>query len=96
MGFTEIIVIVIIAILFLGPEKLPSAMVDIAKFFRNMKKTISEVKENLEEEVNMSEIKAEALAYKQELLDAQEDITKTTKLADINETSHKKEEPKNV
>ena len=32
MGFTEILIIMVIAILFLGPDKLPGAMVDIAKF----------------------------------------------------------------
>ena len=36
-GFTEILIIVVIAILFLGPDKLPSAMVDVAKFFRSVK-----------------------------------------------------------
>lgn len=83
MGFTEIIIIVIIAILFLGPDKLPSAMVDIAKFFRNMKKTVSSVKETIEEEMNVSEIKEEALAYKKELLDAKTDIDRVSNLSNI-------------
>ena len=47
MGFTEIMIIAVIAILFLGPEKLPSAMVDIAKFFRSAKRTINSVKDSL-------------------------------------------------
>jgi sec-independent protein translocase protein TatB len=67
MGFTEILIIAVIAILFLGPDKLPSTMVEIAKFFRNMKNTIGSVKDSLEEEMNVSEIKQEALAYKKEL-----------------------------
>ncbi|MCD4667480.1 MAG: Sec-independent protein translocase protein TatB [Sulfurimonas sp.] len=81
MGFTEILIIAVIAILFLGPDKLPSAMVDIAKFFRQAKKTIGTVKESLEQEMNVSEIKQEALAYKKELLDAKE------KLAEVTDTS---------
>lgn len=76
MGFTEIVIILVIAILFLGPDKLPSAMVDIAKFFRQMKKTVGSMKESLEEEMNVSEIKNEALAYKQQLLDAQHAVEK--------------------
>jgi len=59
MGFTEILIILVVAILFLGPDKLPTAMVDIAKFFRNMKKTIGTLKDSLEEEMNVSEIKQE-------------------------------------
>ncbi len=34
MGIGEILLIAIVAVLFLGPDKLPSTMVDIAKFFR--------------------------------------------------------------
>lgn len=70
MGFTEILIIIIIAILFLGPDKLPSTMVEIAKFFKNAKNTIGSVKESLEEEMNVKNIKEEALAYKKELLEA--------------------------
>ncbi|OQX73864.1 MAG: Sec-independent protein translocase TatB, partial [Campylobacteraceae bacterium 4484_4] len=40
MSFGEILIIAIIAILFLGPDKLPEAMVKIAKFFKSFKKSI--------------------------------------------------------
>lgn len=78
MGFTEIMLIAVIAVLFLGPDKLPSAMVDIAKFFRSVKNTIGTVKDSLEEELNVSDIKKEALAYKKELLNASESLSKAT------------------
>ena len=83
MGFTEILFIAVIAILFLGPDKLPSAMVEIAKFFRTAKKTIGSVKDSLEEEMNVKEIKEEALAYKKELLSAGDDIKESTGLNQI-------------
>ena len=70
MGFTEIMIIAVIAILFLGPDKLPSAMVEIAKFFRSAKSTLGTMNESLEEELNVKDIQEEALAYKKELLDA--------------------------
>lgn len=76
MGFTEILIIAVIAILFLGPDKLPSAMVEVAKFFRSVKKTIGTVKDSLEEEMNVSDIKEEALAYKRELLSASDELKK--------------------
>ena len=78
MGFTEILLIAVIAIIFVGPDKLPSMLVDIAKFFRSVKNTIGTVKETIEDEVNITDIKREALAYKQELLDASEDLNKVT------------------
>jgi len=74
MGFTEILMIAVMAIIFIGPDKLPSMMVDIAKFFRNVKNTIGSVKDSMEEEINMTDIKREALAYKEELLKATEDL----------------------
>ena len=87
LGFTEILIIAVIAVLFLGPDKLPSAMVDIAKFFRQMKKTVSSVKDSLEEEINVSEIKQEALAYKKELLDAKDGLDKVTSMASLDDAS---------
>ncbi|MDB2562990.1 Sec-independent protein translocase TatB, partial [Sulfurimonas sp.] len=65
------------------PDKLPGAMVDIAKFFRQMKKTVGSMKETLEEEINVSEIKQEALAYKKELLDAQDKLEEATDTSSI-------------
>ena len=80
MGFTEILLIAVIAILFLGPEKLPSTMIEIAKFFRNVKNTVGSVKDSIEDEMHISDIKKEALAYKQELLNATEQVQKVTDL----------------
>ncbi len=78
MGFTEILIIAVIAILFLGPDKLPSAMVEIAKFFKNTKNTINSVKTSLEEEMHVKEMKEEALAYKKELTDAGDKVKSAT------------------
>ncbi|MBW6489223.1 Sec-independent protein translocase protein TatB [Sulfurimonas sp.] len=78
MGFTEIVIIAIIAILFLGPDKLPDAMVQIAKFFRSTKNTISSMKHSLEEEMNVKSMKEEALAYKKGLLDVTEEVKSAT------------------
>ena len=83
LGFVEIIIILVIAILFLGPDKLPSAMVDVAKFFRNVKKTMSTVKDSIDQEMNVSEIKEEALAYKKELLSASEDLKQKTDITQV-------------
>ncbi len=76
MGFTEILLIAVMAIIFIGPDKLPRMMVDAAKFFRNVKNTIGTVKESLEDEINMTDIKKEALAYKEELMNATDEISK--------------------
>ena len=74
IGFTELILISIIAILFLGPDKLPQTMVEIAKFIKSVKRTIGDAKNSLEEEMKIDELKEEALQYKQQLNDATEEL----------------------
>lgn len=83
MGLGEIFIIVIIAILFLGPDKLPSTMVDIAKFFRSVKGTVNSARATLEEEMNFSEMKQEALNYKKELTDASAELERMTNVTEI-------------
>jgi len=67
IGFTEILLISIIAILFLGPDKLPETMVQIAKFIKGVKKTVGDAKGALEEEIKIADLKDEALNYKKQL-----------------------------
>lgn len=63
MGFFEILVVLIVAIIFLGPEKFPQAVVDVVKFFRAVKKTLNDAKDTLDKEINIEEIKKETLEY---------------------------------
>ena len=74
IGFTELILISIIAILFLGPDKLPQTMVDIAKFIKSVKKTVGDAKNSLEEEMKIADLKDEALKYKSQLDNATSEL----------------------
>ncbi|TET91015.1 MAG: Sec-independent protein translocase subunit TatB [Sulfurovum sp.] len=74
IGFTEILLISVIAILFLGPDKLPDAMVQIAKFIKSVKKTVGEAKSSLEEEMKIADLKDEALKYKAQLDNATSEL----------------------
>jgi len=67
MGFTEILLIAIVGILFLGPDKLPDAMVSIAKFIKGAKKAIGEAKSAIDDEIKIADLKEEALGYKAKL-----------------------------
>ncbi len=67
IGFTELLLISIVAILFLGPDRLPEAMIEVAKFIKGIKKTVSEAKSSLEEEMKIADLKEEALNYKKQL-----------------------------
>ncbi len=74
IGFTELLLIAVIAILFLGPDKLPSALVEMAKFIKSVKKTIGDAKSSLEEEMKIADLKEEALNYKKQLNEATEEL----------------------
>jgi len=74
MGFTEILFIAVIAIIFLGPDKLPGAMVEIAKFIKNAKNAITDAKNTLNEEIDLDELKREALGYKDQLEAANQEL----------------------
>jgi len=74
MGFTEILLIAVVAILFLGPDKLPDAMVQIAKFFNSVRKTVNEAKSTFEEELHIQQLREEAMNYRQSLRQETEDL----------------------
>src|SRR5262245_39050270 len=50
MGMGEIIVILIVALLFLGPEKLPEAAKTIAKGMRSLRKHTQDLQETVEQD----------------------------------------------
>jgi len=87
IGFTEILLISIIAILFLGPDKLPEAMVQIAKFIKGVKKTVGDAKSALDEEMRIADLKEEALNYKKQLDSATDELKsfKNIGLDDMND-----------
>jgi sec-independent protein translocase protein TatB len=67
MGFTEILMIAVVAIIFLGPDKLPDVMVKVAKFVKGAKNAITEAKSAIDSEIKIAELKEEALGYKAKL-----------------------------
>lgn len=85
MGFAEIVIIAIVAVIFLGPDKLPETLVNIAKFFRSFKTTIADAKNTLDQELNISELKKEALGYKEELMSASNELERAASMANLDE-----------
>lgn len=76
MSLPEILVIAIIAVLFLGPDKLPSTMVQVAKFLKSLKKTVNDVKSSFDQEMKIQELKEDAKKYKESLTQASDTIRK--------------------
>ena len=78
LGFFEIVFIGVIAVLVLGPEKLPEAMASIFKYLRKITKFISETKNSIDRELQIKELKDEANKYKQDLLSASQQLQEMT------------------
>lgn len=74
MGFMEILLVAVIAIIALGPEKLPKAMVEIAKFLKKFKSGVEDAKSTLDNELNINEMKEEAARFKAQIEDAKSTI----------------------
>lgn len=76
MSMGEILVILIVAILVLGPDKLPDAIVQAAKLFKAIKRNIDDAKSSIEKEIRINDLKEEAQKYKDEFSTSNENIRK--------------------
>ena len=64
MGFMEIMLILIVAVIALGPEKLPTAAVDIAKFLKKMRSSVDDAKSTIDSELTKTGLRDEANNFK--------------------------------
>lgn len=93
MGFFEILVVIAVAVIALGPDKLPKAMVDLAKFIRAAKKTLEDAKNAVEREVNLEKIKAEANEYKRAFSAEYNELSKDIELKNFDKLQNDYREP---
>lgn len=85
MSFSEIIVVMVMAVIVLGPDKLPQAMVKIAKFFKYFKQTINTAKGTFEQEVRMAELKDDAKKFKDSLEQSASSVRKKLSFEELDE-----------
>ena len=85
MSFPEILVIAIIAVLALGPQKLPKALVEIAKYLKIIRKTINDAKQSFDQEVRIAELKEDAKKYKESIAKTKDDIKKKLTFEELEE-----------
>ena len=85
MIFSEIIVVMVVAVIVLGPDKLPQAMVKIAKFFKYFKQTINTAKGTFEQEVRMAELKDDAKKFKDSLEQSASSVRKKLSFEELDE-----------
>ncbi|MCI0500561.1 MAG: Sec-independent protein translocase protein TatB [Epsilonproteobacteria bacterium] len=101
LGFMEIFVILVVAIIALGPEKLPTVAVDVARFLKKLKSGVEDAKSVLDNELNLSSLKEEATNLKSHMnfdrladLDLDEPKKSESKKEETAQVQSKKEEIK--
>jgi len=90
MGFTEILLIAIIALLFIGPDKLPETLRTIARTFGKIKRTFDDAKSTINTELQLDELKQETLKYRAELEKTKSELSgfKNIAATEITEIQH--------
>jgi len=85
-------VIAIVALVVLGPDKLPQAMVKMVKMFKMFSKSINEAKSAIEEELNLQELKEDSKKYRALLENNTQQIKKTLTFDELSALSESAEE----
>ena len=82
------LVILIIAVIALGPEKLPSAIVTAAKYFKMLRSAINEAKSSFESEIKLDELRKDAQNFKSDFTDITQDTRKKLTFDDLQEVGN--------
>jgi len=80
IGLPELLVILILALLVVGPQRLPQTAAQIARFIRQVRRYATEVTEQLREE--MEKLEAEYEAMQEQLRRTQEELRQARQEAD--------------
>ena len=75
LGFAEILLIAVVALLFIGPDKLPDTMKSLARTLSKIKRAFDDTKSIIENELRVDDLREEALGYKKHLEKAKEDLS---------------------
>lgn len=85
MSFAEIIIIGIVAVIFLGPDKLPDAIIKFAKYFKMLKQTVNSARSTFENEVKIAELKEDAKRFKDDLSKTGSNLRKKLTFEELDE-----------
>ena len=88
IGFSEFLVILIIAVIALGPEKLPSAIKTVAKYYKMIPSAINEAKSSFESEIKLDELRKDAQNFKSDFTDIAQDTRKKLTFDDLQEVGN--------
>ncbi len=76
IGIPELILILAVALIVIGPDKLPEVAKTLGKAFFELKKVVDGVKTSIDEEVKSEEKKPDERPHKQTLQEKEEELMK--------------------
>ena len=86
IGFSELLLIALVALLVMGPERLPETVRSIALWIGRLKQMLANARKDLEQEVGMDDIRHQLHNEKimRDLNDSKESVADTLKAAATN------------
>jgi TatA/E family protein of Tat protein translocase len=97
IGFPEIILILVVALLIFGPKKLPEFAKTVGKALREFRRTVNEAKSTIEEEIEKADETGDLKNIKQDIQELDQDIKQLSRLdfnMEENDEQNRKRKPK--
>ncbi|MGH1432703.1 MAG: Sec-independent protein translocase protein TatB [Neptuniibacter sp.] len=76
MGFAELLIVAVVALIVLGPDKLPTAIKTVGMWVGRIRRTVSSIQTEISEELRIDEMKRTAAISKEELDQELKEMTK--------------------
>lgn len=83
MGFTEVVLIGIVALVVIGPERLPSVAITVGKYVGRLRRFMTNVRADVESELKTEEIRKLLTAQQEELSSLKDVVSEASKGFDM-------------
>ncbi|MDP1862590.1 MAG: Sec-independent protein translocase protein TatB [Thiobacillus sp.] len=82
IGFTELLMIGVVALIVIGPERLPKVARTFGHLYGRMQRYVSDVKSDISREIDLDELKRAGQEFKQSVESSVTDIKQQTSVVD--------------
>ena len=87
MGFTEVVLIGIVALVVIGPERLPGVAITVGKYVGRLKRFMTNVRADVESELKTDEIRKLLAEQQEELSSLKNVVSEASKGLDMSDVS---------
>ena len=87
MGFTEVVLIGVVALVVIGPERLPGVAITVGKYVGRLRRFMTNVRADVESELKTDEIRKLLAAQQEELSSLKEVVSEASKGLDMSDVA---------